>query len=641
MKQSSIVALVTMAFLLAAIVLISGPVPSAQAAPQLTVTMQRATITNTQQAVVAPQLVSLSQQVPMTLTFTLPGDTSQTYLLPIVLDVEFTISIGSSISATVSTGETSGGIVEAVTPTATPVAIPTEVVIEEAIDLSGAVLTLDQLQDGFVEMTVEELSEELSLEVGQPFDGEFWIESAFGFILDEDVDFEVVAGFTTLIPDELARAEFDVYLDTPFVLADLILGGVVDMDEVIIYDEDLLELFYDDIGDAVTGYYVQFDVEDASLYMDMVVFRRGQVGAVVLTFYRADENPVIFVDDAAVALDDVIFGLLSPEGTALLPEGDGEEETAGEAANLANLQSYRNGTVITMDGVQANDEDYAGVIEFTNEINREQNAGRVSISISGSDTLVGEAEGFTDIEAVRIGDGMWVKIEEDWIDASGESSGSFFDFDDFSIGVDDFVADMTLLEPVPADEVEIVNGVAADHYRFDVSALGDDVLADIGAVDTFQGDLWLSEEYGVVIRLVIIVEGQDITVGDVPFDGSMELVYDLWDINQPVTIEKPDTTGGTPLPGFEVQSFPMPDDAEVQMLAFGMLMYQTETPVEDLLTFYEEELVALGWEFEEEPTSFGGFASFTMVTEDYLLTAVMAPDEESGKISVTAFSEAR
>jgi hypothetical protein len=64
-----------------------------------------------------PLLISLQQQVPVTLTFSLPSDPTQTFTVPVVLNVDLRISLGSTVTATVEVGQVEEPEVEVEKPT--------------------------------------------------------------------------------------------------------------------------------------------------------------------------------------------------------------------------------------------------------------------------------------------------------------------------------------------------------------------------------------------------------------------------------------------------------------------------------------------------------------------------------------------
>jgi len=146
------------------------------------------------------------------------------------------------------------------TPTITPTPLP---------DISGVVLTLEDLPPGFEEIPPEELdftAEDLSSD-------ELTVESVFTFMQVEPL--ELVMGFTTLIADRIDQLGFDVALNQPEFLMEALIGG---MDPIEILDQRELPglAVY---GDASAGLTLAADMGGIVMRMDLAVLRRDVVGA--------------------------------------------------------------------------------------------------------------------------------------------------------------------------------------------------------------------------------------------------------------------------------------------------------------------------------------------------------------------------
>ncbi|MFZ2096525.1 MAG: toll/interleukin-1 receptor domain-containing protein [Anaerolineales bacterium] len=176
-------------------------------------------------------------------------------------------------------------------PTNSPTVAPT---LE--LDLSKVVLSQKDLPSGFEEMSLAEFGltkEDLSGD-------NFTVESIFAFMGAEP--FELVMGFTTLLPTRLEQAGFDVALDQPEFMMESFISGLGATD--ILEQKELAYL--NDIGDASAGMTVVADMEGIPMRMDMAIFRRDTVGAFVLVMYLDSDVPALTVDEASNKLDDRI-----------------------------------------------------------------------------------------------------------------------------------------------------------------------------------------------------------------------------------------------------------------------------------------------------------------------------------------------
>ena len=199
------------------------------------------------------------------------------------------------------------------TPIPTPAPLPTRTpgpptstpASTSARDLSEAVLTLDDLPDGFEAIDPEEYgfsSEDLS-EYGIEVDG------SFAFLKEEPL--EVVGGFTSELPRTgVKRVLFSVMLNQPeLVLALLASRGGAEGDS----EPTELEIG-DDIGDARTGVTGTFTEPEGTLMrIDLVIFQRDAAGAVVSVVYEDGSVPAVEAGVAARTLDQRIVES-PPEG---------------------------------------------------------------------------------------------------------------------------------------------------------------------------------------------------------------------------------------------------------------------------------------------------------------------------------------
>jgi len=182
------------------------------------------------------------------------------------------------------------------TPTDTPVPSPTTLP-----DLSDVVLTLDDLPSGFSDMPLEQLGltpEDLS-------GGGFEAESVFAFL--EPSAFQLIMGFTLLVPDAIQQAGFDLALRNPEFLLNLFVSGMGATE--VVEQQELPGL--DDVGDVSTGLTVVADLGGISMRIDMVVFRTGPAGAIVMLMYPDGADPDISIGEVAQRLESRLTEALS------------------------------------------------------------------------------------------------------------------------------------------------------------------------------------------------------------------------------------------------------------------------------------------------------------------------------------------
>lgn len=177
------------------------------------------------------------------------------------------------------------------TPTITPTPLP---------DISGAVLTLEDLPPGFEELRPEELG----LETEDLSEGGLAIQNATVFL---DVDnFTFLMGFNALLGTPLERAGFELLLDDPDLLLDSFVSGMGNAE--VLEREELPEL-RNAVGESSTGVALTADIEGLRWRMELLVFRRDTVGIFLLLMYTEGEEPAVSIGDLGQLLDERIIEL--------------------------------------------------------------------------------------------------------------------------------------------------------------------------------------------------------------------------------------------------------------------------------------------------------------------------------------------
>lgn len=115
MKRVTLVAVIGILALAALLLSITATPPAQAAVPQQQEEDEEAPV-----VAIEPVIVSISQQVPLTLTISLPDAPDQQVRLPILVNVDLHISLGSTLSATIEMEQVEEPTVEVGEPTATP-----------------------------------------------------------------------------------------------------------------------------------------------------------------------------------------------------------------------------------------------------------------------------------------------------------------------------------------------------------------------------------------------------------------------------------------------------------------------------------------------------------------------------------------
>lgn len=272
------------------------------------------------------------------------------------------------------------------------------------------------------------------------------------------------------------------------------------------------------------------------------------------------------------------------EPTSTTAVGPSDTNAAFDAlvATVKEAPELASGRIEATVAITGLDEAEAGVAEagfgFTTTFDTDANRSSFVMDLSSlaaaapmdpNDPFAGLAEAFTGTMEVRqIEDTAYLKmpfftellgVSTPWLEVTAEDGEGFTS--DFSTVPSDPEDVMTAYEgaDVTVEDLgsETVNGVATTHYRvaIDTSAwlqeLSADERAELEASGLFADgevpmDVWISAE-GYLVRLLFEIDGS--TFGTAPGEGfeAMSMRYDLFDINEPVSIEAP--------PPSEVTSF--------------------------------------------------------------------------------------
>jgi hypothetical protein len=165
-------------------------------------------------------------------------------------------------------------------------------------DLSNLILTLQDLPPGFTEVST--LKDQLQ---NSPIKA----ASVFAYQKNDDEQFLLLTGFTTELTNQIDRAKFD---------ADIREGNFAkgfsksfnNHKESKFTDASPLTLKHN-IGDVSAGWTIQGKIRGIPMNADMVMLRRGKIGAFIAILYLDGSKPTITISEAARKLDNRMMEL--------------------------------------------------------------------------------------------------------------------------------------------------------------------------------------------------------------------------------------------------------------------------------------------------------------------------------------------
>jgi len=157
-------------------------------------------------------------------------------------------------------------------------------------DISAAKISLSELPAGFEELSPDELGmNEASIGM-EP-------EASFAFVNTRHL--QMIFGVDFFVVKQIDRVNLDITLNQPEI-------GLKQMVSAIgtenVHDEKILTGL-EDVGDVQVGMTMVADIEDIPMKVDMLVFRRGIVGAILVSMTMEGQDPNISLHDLGKLFD--------------------------------------------------------------------------------------------------------------------------------------------------------------------------------------------------------------------------------------------------------------------------------------------------------------------------------------------------
>ncbi len=304
------------------------------------------------------------------------------------------------------------------------------------------------------------------------------------------------------------------------------------------------------------------------------------------------------------------------EAAAATEAGGAQALTAAQLSEVGDALEAQNSyhAVITMNFTGTSEDGSSVETVMTMDMVTVQNppAQRFSMTMSG---LPEQTEAQV-IEVTTIGDTTYTSLS-----GLGCFSSSSADMDGFA---DPFGAMIRPEEDVLSDlqnanyvGQETHNGFVSDCYSFSQS----DIPGGFAEAEELDGLVCLSKEYGFVSHMELEATGvsDQFTGANTSANGNLVMTYDVTELNQVAEMTIPADC----LTDSAASEWPMMADAANVSQFQGIVIYSTNMPFAEVVSFYQTEMANLGYQPDGEPLDLGENSTILNFTND------------AGKVSVT------
>jgi hypothetical protein len=221
-----------------------------------------------------------------------------------------------------------------------------------------------------------------------------------------------------------------------------------------------------------------------------------------------------------------------------------------------------------------------------------------------------------DVEMVQIGSTSWMCSAGSCIQSESTEDASSL-FGDALIDPASFAADST----TTLVGQETVGGINTRHYSLNLTAAELALLTAGSDISNVQADMWVADESGLPEFVVRYATSWTETREDVT--GIVSYLYELSDVNQPITIEQPEGASGFP------EDVPEYAGATDLLTMEGLITFTTTDDAATVADFYRSELPGMGWTSQSDD-EFSGTISQSWGKDGKTLSLLVSPQDAGG-----------
>lgn len=315
-------------------------------------------------------------------------------------------------------------------------------------------------------------------------------------------------------------------------------------------------------------------------------------------------------------------GTTDPGGNTQPDDAPPTINVANITSKLAELNSYR--LTMAIEIVEEGSDGTTKTTTITTETTAvaDPPANAVSMTFEGD---MPELAGMQTISLIQIEDTVYSILPGMGCVASDASDETFEDpFGDLADASTylDGVTGATRVLPN-----ETINGVEAIHYTFEQST-----LPNTSQLQSVKGDVYVAVEGGYMVRLILDGSGQLSALDDSPEEssGTIHLQTDLFDVNQPLTVEPPEGCDAAS------SAYPMLEGATNLVSMAGFVNYQVSAvSLADAVAFYQTEMIAAGYTANKDSTFVSDSSAILSFGKDGKeITVTITEDTATGGLNI-------
>jgi len=320
--------------------------------------------------------------------------------------------------------------------------------------------------------------------------------------------------------------------------------------------------------------------------------QRGRLTALILVWILTSLGCSVFTRSAGqggpapTAIPD---GQSRPNATPALPS-QGQPSPLPSSAitpslsptGLDALDRYRILFQMSVGGKNDNGEDKTGKLEILQEVDKTAQSEHLNYHAEGV-AVRGKVNTF---DLYKRQEQVYIVIPEGQPNAiCAGFAGNSIDLSAFAPLTPETLVGSTQDNSTLLQKGEVVDGVMADHYQFTAAALAK------SGFQNGQGDYWVAQPEGYVLRLTGQASGKNTVFGQV-LDGQITWSYWVKPIEEPLAIQAPASCAGQqPAAGL-----PVPENATGKGGFASITTFRSPDPPRVVADFYRQQLAALGWE---------------------------------------------